>query len=140
MSYINFSITHTSPSFTAMTYTYDAGFSREGGRLEHASRLDTSKGPLAPTTRSAQLTDDVTATGAGLLDALRAISWVQEVVVEHGDGAQPNLVTWNLRHGGSGTGLAGSLPTGIQNVLDAASLFTKAVDAAPTLVPYAPHA
>lgn len=139
MSYINFSISHRTPGLAADVHTYAAGFSREGGRLESASRTSSSRGPLPPITRSVQVTADLAAAGRGVLDAILAAGTVQDIVVDEADGAQPATVTWTTRFGGGGTATVDAAPAPMQDVLRAAALLEQAIDSAPLATPFRPH-
>lgn len=125
MSYINVSVTHrhgpdaTSPA--GSTGTLHAGFSREGGRLESLSKVTSSRGPLPPRTHTLLPDAQLSTAAEGLLRAAQGAGWVQDVIVDHGGGVEPALVSWTLRHGPGGSAAAGALPSGVQAVLDAAA-------------------
>ena len=125
MSYINFSLTQRQAAGAAgpvaTSQTLRAGFAREGGRLETLERVTSSNGPLPPRTQKLLPDVELSTAAAGVLQALSGANWVQDVLMEHGDGAQPALVSWTHRNGGGGSGLAGALPSGVQSVLDAAA-------------------
>jgi hypothetical protein len=125
MSFINFSLTHRFDGggiaqVLPRSETLSTGFSREGGRVEFVRQSEQSDPLGAPRTYEAKLTKAVEGAASGVRDALQAGSWVQDIEVQHGDGAQPDVVSWTYRNGGGETGLAGSLPAPIQAVLDAA--------------------
>lgn len=129
MSYINVSVTHRhAPGALApagASETLRIGFNREGGRLDSLERATSSHGPLPPRTQRLLPDAELATAAEGVLRAVQGANWVQDVLVDHGDGGQPALVSWTHRHGATGTGLAGSLPSGVQAVLDA----TAALDA-----------
>lgn len=133
MSYINFSITHRFEAGAATpfprTETVSAGFSREGGRVEFVEHSASNRGPLPPRETAINLTKGVTKAAEGVRDALQAGGWVQDIVMHHGDGGQPDLVEWTYRNGGGEKGLTGSLPAPVQSVLDAATLLEDAARA-----------
>lgn len=133
MSYINFSITHRfeagAASIVPRTETTSAGFSREGGKVEFVKQSTSDTGPMPPRTFEARLTGVVMPAARGVLEAVQGAGWVQDVLVQHGDGGQPDPVSWTYRNGGSGSGLAGSLPAPVQQVLDAAKVLERATTA-----------
>jgi hypothetical protein len=133
MSYINFSITHRFEGGAVTpfprTETVSTGFSREGGRVEFVEHSASNRGPLPPRETSINLTGSVTKAADGVRDAIQAAGWVQAVLVKHGDGGQPDLVSWTYRNGGADQGLTGSLPTPVQTVLDAAKVLEDAAHA-----------
>lgn len=127
MSFINFSLTNRFgggdlAQVLPRTETISAGFSREGGRVEFVQQATASDPLTAPRTYDAKLTTSVTNAAIGVRDAVQAAGWIDEMVVEHGDGAQPNVVSWTYRNGGGDSGLTGKLPAAVQQVLDAATL------------------
>jgi hypothetical protein len=135
MSYINFSLTHSFGAAGGIaevlprTEKISTGFSREGGRVEYV-RQSTQSDPLAtPRTFDAKLTPSLTKAADGVRNAVQAGTWVQDVVIDHGDGAQPNTVSWTYRDGRSERGLSGSLPAPIQSVIDAAKLLEDVTNA-----------
>lgn len=125
MSYINVSVTHrhaqgaTSPAGSSRTL--HAGFNREGGRLDSLSRVTSSHGPLPPRTHELLPDAELSTAAEGLLRAAQGAGWVQDVIVDHGVGADPARVTWTHRNGPGGSAVAGGLPSGVQAVLDAAA-------------------
>lgn len=133
MSYINLAITHTYAGgfVPPRSTTLEAGFSREGGRLEHLQRIAGVDG--APVKVTEYDPSTVPAEAAhGLLDATLGAGGVRQVQVEHGDGAQPSLVTWSDRFGTKlGSAFDVALPAPVQAILDAAELVQRAIDAAP---------
>lgn len=131
MSYINFSLTRTFDgggiaAVLASSESISTGFSREGGKVEFVRASSSSDPTAAPSTTEVALSPAVTKAAAGVLDAIRTASWVQDVVVQQGDGARPNAVSWTHRDGQTGSGLAGALPAPVQQVLDAAMLLEQA--------------
>lgn len=129
MSYINFSITHRTPALASTLETVSAGFSREGGRLDLLEKTTSSHGPLPPITQRLVPDAALEAAGSGVLDAIRGASWVQDVVVEHGDPRQPAQVSWTFRDGSTGAAASNALPPRMQSVLDAARILEDAVTA-----------
>ncbi len=131
MSYINFSLTHAFDGgglaeVLPRTETISTGFSREGGKVEFV-RASSSSDPLAaPQTSEVTLTPSVVRAASSVLEAIRAAQWVQDVEIQQGDGAQPNVVSWTHRDGRTGSGLAGALPAPVQQVLEAATLLEQA--------------
>jgi hypothetical protein len=131
MSYINFSLTRTFDGggiaqVLPHSETISAGFSREGGKLEFVTSSSSSDPLAAPHTSEVALTPGVARAASGVLEAIQAAQWVQDVAIQQGDGAQPDLVSWTHRDGSTGNGLSGTLPAPVQRVLDAASLLEQA--------------
>jgi hypothetical protein len=121
MSYINFSLTHNAADFTQACDRISAGFSREGGQVEFVERSHVDHGPLPPLTTKVVLTDDVTKAATGVLSAIQAAGWVQDVTIDEGANPLTGSVSWTMRNGGGGTSSIDSLPTNIQAVIDAAT-------------------
>ncbi len=124
MSYINVSVTHdwsASDQFLPRTETLDAGFSREGGRLERLATTDQVIGPFPPNTVDWEPTEFLQAASRPLLDAALGAGGVRSVVVEHGFGTQPGTVRWSDRSGTQlGSAAETDVPAGVQAVIDAA--------------------
>lgn len=131
MSFINFSMTRTTGAggiaqVLPHSEAISTGFSREGGKVEFV-RASSSSDPLAaPHTADLALTPAITRAAAGVLEAVRAAQWVQDIEIQQGDGAQPDTVFWTHRDGQSGSGLAGALPARVQQVIDAATVLEHA--------------
>lgn len=131
MSYINFSLTRTFDGgglAQALPHseTISTGFSREGGKVEFVTSSSSSDPLAAPRTSDVELTSGVVHAASGVLEAVQAAQWVQDVEIQQGDGAQPNIVFWTHRNGSTGSGPAGTLPAPVQRVLDAAALLEQA--------------
>lgn len=122
MSYINFSYTQhsTLPTDARATTQVEAGFSREGGRLEYVTHTVQAGPTAAPRVVQVLPGVEVTAAADAVRDAIQGANWVQDVTVDLAGRGTPGQASWTFRHGGSGTAALDAVPAPIQAVIDAA--------------------
>ena len=143
MSYINVSVTHAYGAggiVMPRTNTLDVGFSREGGRLDHLATSTQVAGPFAPiVVEWDPHNDSLQAASRPLLGAITTADGVRNVRVDHGDGGQPDMVTWSDRFGTTlGSSLSTAAPESVRSILEGARLLETAMrDAASGATPAA---
>jgi hypothetical protein len=132
MSYVNATITTrdaASVGLQSREITLEAGFSREGGRLDFLTRT-TTIGTAEPKVETFTPNAALVAPARGLLDAILGASGVRSVVTERSPFDRAGTTTWSDRSGVvRGTAPRMEVPSAIQAVLDAAELLDSALDA-----------